>query len=77
MEQTSSLVVACITTATSPRSLVAAAAAQTAFIALSLDGLSAERWEPTNTIGTGVLIMKLSAAALYAMVSVPWVTIMP
>ena len=62
--QVSSFVVACITTATSPRSLVAAAAAQTAFITLSLEGRSADRWDPTKTMGTGVSIMKLRAAAL-------------
>ena len=64
MAHKSSFVDACMTTATSPRSLVAAAAAQTAFIALSLEGRSADRWDPTKTTGTGVSIMKLMAAAL-------------
>ena len=64
-------------THTSAMSLVATAAAHIAFMALSLLGLSALRWEPTSTMGTGVSIMKESAAAVYIMVSVPWVIIMP
>jgi hypothetical protein len=64
MEHWSSFVVACITTATSPRALVAALAAHTAFIALSLDGRSADRCEPTKMIGTWESTMKLMAAAL-------------
>ena len=67
----------CITTTTSPRSETAADAAQTPFITLSEEGRSAERCEPTKTTGTGVESMNASAAAEYAMVSVPCVTITP
>ena len=64
MAQRSSLVVACITTATSPRGETAAEAAQRAFIALSLLGRSADLCEPTKMTGTGVSTMKEMAAAL-------------
>ncbi|OQA55117.1 MAG: hypothetical protein BWY45_02347 [Euryarchaeota archaeon ADurb.Bin294] len=71
MAQASSLVVPCITTTTSPRSDRAVFAAHMPFMTLSLLGRSADRCEPTKTTGTGVFIIKLMAAALYAMVSVP------
>ena len=58
-------------------SLIATKAAQIAFMALSLLGRSALLWEPTITIGTGVSIIKERAAAVYIMVSVPWVIITP
>ncbi|VVB86054.1 Uncharacterised protein [uncultured archaeon] len=77
MEQKSSLVEPCITTHTSAISLVATAAAHTAFMTLSLLGRSALRCEPTSTMGTGVSIMNESAAAVYIMVSVPWVIMIP
>ena len=71
MAHRSSLVVACITTATSPRSPVAAAALQRRFIAASELGRSADRCTPTKMIGTGVFTMNLIAAAEHAIVSVP------
>nr|QNO41398.1 hypothetical protein CMFFALLN_00001 [Methanosarcinales archaeon ANME-2c ERB4] len=77
IRQKSSDVLPCITTQTSAMSLTATDAAQIAFIALSLEGRSALRCEPTRTIGTGVSIMNDSAAAVYPMVSVPCVTITP
>ena len=73
----SSLVESCITTATSPSGLTAAVALHNAFMVLSLLGRSADLWEPTNMTGTGVSTMKLTAAELKDMVSVPWVTITP
>ncbi len=75
--QKSSDVLPCITTVTSAISLTATLAAHMAFMALSLLGRSALRWLPTNTMGTGVLIIKAMAAAVYIMVSVPWVMITP
>ena len=43
------------------------------FCAASDEGRSDDRWLPTITIGTGgFCTMKLSAAAVWCMVSVPW-----
>ena len=77
MEQKSSLVEPCITTVTSAISLMATLAAQTAFMEASLLGRSELLCDPTSTTGTGVLSIKDRAAAVYIMVSVPWVMITP
>ncbi len=44
----------------------------------SEDGLSEERWDPTRTTGfVRSSSMKLKAAAVYPMVSVPWAITTP
>ena len=58
-------------------SLMATVAAQMAFMEASLLGRSELLCEPTMTTGTGVFSMKERAAAVYIMVSVPWVMITP
>ncbi len=64
-------------TMTSAASALAASTAQTAFITLSEEGRSAERWLPVNTTGTGRSSMNESAAAEYCIVSVPCITTTP
>ena len=61
--------------------IVPRAAAQVAlmrFWAASDEGRSEDRWLPTMTTGTGGFwTMKLRAAAVWCMVSVPWPTTTP
>ena len=62
---------------TSAQADFAASTAQITLTRLSLDGRSEERWLPVKIIGIGVQIIKEIAAAVYCIVSVPCMTMIP
>ena len=64
-------------TSTSAQSAFAASTAETAFITLSEEGRSAERWLPVNTSGTGRPSTNAIADAVNCIVSVPCITTTP